>query len=98
LDWSKLSFGERLKRAREGAGLTQEELAAKVGIDQVQISKYEKSRTNPRALRLEPIADAIGDVAYLTWLLTGSGKVPPITKTAPARRPRGGPGDDAEEA
>lgn len=83
MDWSKLSFGERLKLAREGAGVTQDEMATKLGVDQVQISKYERSVTAPRSVRLEPIAEALGDVTYLTWLLTGRGKVPPVTKRKP---------------
>lgn len=97
MDWSKLSFGERLKLAREGAGLTQDELAAKLGVDQVQISKYERSVTGPKYVRLEVIAEAIGDVNYLTWLLSGRGKIPPITKRKPPGS-GGQPGGDEKEA
>lgn len=85
LDYSDLTFGERLKLAREGAGLTQEQLADKVGVDQVQVSKWERSTTAPRSNRLESIAAAIGDTQHLNWLLTGKGKPPRIARQAGAR-------------
>lgn len=96
MDWSKVSFGERLRAAREGAGLTQEDLADFVGIDQVQISKYEKSRTKPQAVRLEPIAEALGKINYITWLLTGRGEVPPVTRPKGAhQKTKRAPGKEA---
>jgi transcriptional regulator with XRE-family HTH domain len=76
LDYSELAFGDRLKRAREGAGITQEQLAERVGVDQVQVSKWERNDTMPRADRLAAIADGLGDVQALYWLLTGDGKPP----------------------
>lgn len=96
LDWSKASFGERLKRAREGAGLTQEQLADRLGVDQVQVSKYERSVTAPGIERLEPMAEAIGDLSYMVWLVSGRGKTPPLTKRKGAHK-AGGRGGDAEK-
>ena len=96
LDWSKLSFGERLRRAREGAGLTQERLAEKIGVEQEQISKYETDKTKPQSDRLAPIAEAIGDVAYITWLLSGRGPIPPVTKPKGAhQKTKRAPGKEA---
>lgn len=41
--------GERLKGLREDRGLTQEELAAHIGISEPQIWRYEKGDSEPRA-------------------------------------------------
>lgn len=70
---SVATFGERLRLAREAAGLTQERLADLLGVDQVQISKWERGNTQPRMDRLQRIGAAVG---YLDWLLTGEGKAP----------------------
>ena len=42
--------GERLKAAREAAGLTQEELGQRVGVTGVTIMRYEKNQRQPRQL------------------------------------------------
>lgn len=39
-----IAFGEKLKKYRKQKGLTQEELAALVGVQNSAISKYEKGR------------------------------------------------------
>ena len=39
-----VAFGEKLKEYRKQKGLTQEELAALVGVQNSAISKYEKGR------------------------------------------------------
>lgn len=39
--------GERIKRRREQLGLSQEELAARVGTSQKQISQYERGMVEP---------------------------------------------------
>jgi len=43
------SFGHRLARLRKERGFTQVELAEKVGIIQVLVSDYERSRLRPHA-------------------------------------------------
>lgn len=73
LEHSVKTFGERLKLARETAGLSQERLAELLGVDQVQVSKWERGSTQPRMERLQPIGAAVG---FLDWLLTGEGKGP----------------------
>ena len=42
------------------AGLTQEELAKRVGTDQSQISGYENGRIMPSGPRLQELAKALG--------------------------------------
>ena len=44
---------------REGAGLTQAELAARTGIDQGDISRIERGATSPTARTLQRIAEAL---------------------------------------
>lgn len=70
---SVTTFGERLRLAREAVGLTQERLADLLGVDQVQVSKWERGNTQPRMERLQRIGAAVG---FLDWLLTGEGKAP----------------------
>lgn len=53
-------FGERLKRLRTQAGMTQEELAQKCGIQKQSISRYEKSEREPNIRTAKKIADALG--------------------------------------
>lgn len=51
--------GERLKAAREAAGLTQEELGQRVGVTGVTIMRYEKNQRQPRLEQLRRIALAL---------------------------------------
>jgi transcriptional regulator with XRE-family HTH domain len=53
------AFGERLRAAREAAGLTQVELAAVLDVAQKNVSAWESGKM-PRAGRLEAIGRAVG--------------------------------------
>lgn len=53
-------LGERIRKARMIAGLTQDELADATGLSRVVISRYEKGKTDPSATALISIADALG--------------------------------------
>lgn len=55
-----MTIGENIKKAREAAGLTQKELAEKLGISVAMISRWEKGTRNPKMSTLTKIADAIG--------------------------------------
>jgi transcriptional regulator with XRE-family HTH domain len=54
-------LGARIKAERQRAGLTQQELATKVGISRIYIAKLEAGdRTSPSLPVLEQIAKALG--------------------------------------
>lgn len=54
-----MTTGQRLKMARKKAGLTQAELAAKLGIPYQSISQWERDLRQPKAETLEKIAEAL---------------------------------------
>lgn len=57
-------YGERIKKAREAAKMTQEELGAKIGVTGVTIMRYEKNQREPRFEQLLEISYAL-KVPYL---------------------------------
>lgn len=59
-------LGRRLREARLAAGLTQAELAARIGSQQSSISHIELGRANPSLLALERIAAAVNCVLEIT--------------------------------
>lgn len=66
------TLGERLKAAREHAGLTQQELESRTGVKQATISKIElgKSETTTFAVQL-----AVACGVRAEWLALGLGKM-----------------------
>jgi len=54
------SFGERLARLRQEAGLSQRDLAAEVGISQRMVAYYEKQTAHPPTHLLAILAKALG--------------------------------------
>ena len=67
------AFGERLRIAREAAGLRQADLAKLMGVGQEQVSKWESGKL-PMTKRLELLATSVGST--VEWLLFGKGKAP----------------------
>jgi SOS-response transcriptional repressor LexA len=67
-----MNFSARLKAARKHAGLTQGELAAKLGINQVSISDLErgKSQSSSHAYKMALICKVTPD-----WLIMGEGSM-----------------------
>jgi transcriptional regulator with XRE-family HTH domain len=57
------SFGERLALARQQAGLTQQQLAEKLGTTQRVITHWEREPVALRADQLGALADALGVTA-----------------------------------
>lgn len=53
-------MGEKLKAARKAAGLSQADLAEKVGCHQKDISRWESGLHEPGALTLKKMAQALG--------------------------------------
>lgn len=54
------SMGNKIKELREKSGMTQTELADKVGVSKSVVSAYEKGIRNPSNKTLELIADIFG--------------------------------------
>jgi len=52
-------FAENLKRCRTGKGISQEELAKKIAIHPVQLSRYERGQSAPSIEVVQKIADAL---------------------------------------
>lgn len=65
------TLGDRIAAARQGAGLTQSGLAARLGVGAKVVSAWENDRTEPRANRLAMLAGMLG--VSVAWLLTGQG-------------------------
>lgn len=61
---------EHLRKIRREKGLTQEQLAAQVGVKRSLISKYESGNISPSLSQLEKIAAVLG--VSVSELLTGS--------------------------
>lgn len=56
----QLAIAVALRWARLDAGLTQAQLAARVGVSQQQVAKLERPGANPSIATLRKIADALG--------------------------------------
>lgn len=55
-----MSIGTNIKRYREQAGMTQAELANKMGISDKTISSWEIDRTEPKMGKVEQLARVLG--------------------------------------
>lgn len=66
-----MTVGERIKAARETAGITQQQLAdaVKAGGGRQQVCNWEADRRTPRRDALERIAQVLGVKA--SWLMFG---------------------------
>lgn len=56
----QLAVAVALRWARQDAGLTQAELASRVGVSQQQVAKLERPGANPSIATLRKVADALG--------------------------------------
>lgn len=54
------TLGEKLRRLRKAQGLTQGELAEKVGVDIKTIVRYETGKNSPKVETLELITKELG--------------------------------------
>jgi HTH-type transcriptional regulator, cell division transcriptional repressor len=70
----KVLFGERLKRAREAAGISRKLMSSRIGVTEGTIEKWESGGQIPRANRLQMLASLLN--VPLMWLLAGSQNVP----------------------
>ncbi len=55
-----VAIGERLAEAREGAGLTRQQLAAFVGINKGTYDRWEQGTSNPSGLQLLRVMVTLG--------------------------------------
>ena len=56
----KKLFGENLKRARQAAGLSQDELAARSGLHRTYVSSVERGHRNVSLENIFALAKAVG--------------------------------------
>ena len=62
------AIGQRIKEKRKEAGLNQKELAAKVGLSEASVSKYEHGKVEDATHNmLNKFADVLG--VSIAWLL-----------------------------
>ncbi|MEH6773334.1 MAG: helix-turn-helix transcriptional regulator [Cereibacter changlensis] len=66
------TFGDRMAGAREAAGLSQEDLARRLGVRLKTVQAWEDDLSEPRANRLQMMAGMLN--VSLRWLLTGEGE------------------------
>lgn len=65
------TFGDRMAGAREAAGLSQDDLARRLGVRLKTVQAWEDDLSEPRANRLQMMAGMLN--VSLRWLLTGEG-------------------------
>ena len=65
------TFGDRLAGAREAAGLSQEDLAQRLGVRLTTLQNWEEDLAEPRGNRLQMLAGMLN--VSLSWLLTAEG-------------------------
>lgn len=66
------TFGDRVAGAREAAGMTQKQLAKRLGVKLVTLRNWENDMAEPRANKLSMLAGLL-DVSMI-WLLDGTGE------------------------
>ena len=75
IDWyspEMATFGDRIAGAREAIGLSQRDLAHRIGVRTETLRGWEEDRTEPRANRLQMLAGLLN--VSMRWLLTGVGQ------------------------
>ena len=65
------TLGDRLALARERQGLTQSQLARRLGLRVQTIRNWEADRSEPRANKLQMLAGFLN--VSMVWLMTGEG-------------------------
>lgn len=70
-DADTATLGDRITGAREAAGLSQAELARRLGVKLATIRAWEDDQAEPRANKLQMVAGLLG--VSIMWLLTGAG-------------------------
>lgn len=68
------TFGDRVAGAREQAGMSQPELAKRLGVKLKTLKSWEDDFTEPRANKLSMMAGLLN--VSLLWLISGEGDAP----------------------
>ena len=68
------TLGKRIARARDGAGLSSEQSARRMGVMTATLSNWETDKSEPRVNKLVTLAGMLN--VSLTWLVTGKGNGP----------------------
>lgn len=81
-----MSINSNIKQLREGAGLTQEQLAEKVGVARSTVTQWENGWSNPRMGMVRKLAGIFGvstaDIVYESESIPENAKKPAIPKPA----------------
>ncbi|MGW6395396.1 helix-turn-helix transcriptional regulator [Streptomyces sp. NPDC055103] len=56
----RTALGDRLRELRTAAGLSQDQLADRIGMERRSVQRYERGERDPRFTELLLIADALG--------------------------------------
>lgn len=76
------TFGDRVAGAREAAGMTQKQLARRLGVKLDTLRKWENDMSEPRANKLSMLSGLLN--VSMRWLLEGEGDgvtgVPDVTR------------------
>jgi transcriptional regulator with XRE-family HTH domain len=79
------TFGDRLVLAREAQGLTQAQLARRLGLRVDTVRNWESDRSEPRANKLQMLAGFLN--VSMIWLMTGEGEGAPFESEGPTDMP-----------
>ena len=74
-DWfsaETATFGDRVAGAREALGMSQPDLAKRLGVKVKTVRGWEDDLSEPRANKLQLLSGVLG--VSLMWLLTGEGE------------------------
>lgn len=78
-----MTTGQKIQALRKGRGLTQEQLAARLGVSRQAVSRWELDETLPDTQNLLPLKEALG-VSIDTLLDSVQGLEEPATQEGPA--------------
>lgn len=76
IDASDDTLGGRLSAARDASGISQADLANRLGVRRETLTAWETDRAEPRSSRLIDIAGILG--VSPMWLMTGNGLGPAV--------------------
>lgn len=69
------TLGDRIVSAREALGLSEAQLARRLGVKTATVANWEADRAEPRANKLQMMAGVLN--VSLVWLMSGEGEGAP---------------------